>query len=203
MKKMLEVEIWTIIRTTQGNAVLLRPLSSEISVPIFIGPTESQAILIGLGGVSFPRPLTHDLLIDLVHRVGLELLRIEIYDIKDNTFLARLYLEGNQYPPGSPLILDSRPSDALALALRCKCPMFVSGKVVTMVGVPVDVFINAPGEDPAFPSETAIEEKSEISEKTLRRLTLQTELESAVASEDYERAAKIRDALILLDSYTD
>ncbi|MDR2759501.1 MAG: bifunctional nuclease family protein [Spirochaetaceae bacterium] len=203
MQKMIEVEIWTIIRTEQGNAVLLRPLQSELSVPIFIGISESQAILIGLGGMSFPRPLTHDLLIDLIHRVGLKLIRTEVYDIKDNTFLARLHLNGGGYPPDSPLILDSRPSDAIALALRCKCPIFVAQKVVTIAGVPVDIFINAPGENPAFPSEGKFEERSESSEKNLRRLALQTELEGAVANEEYERAAKLRDALILLDNDTD
>ncbi|MFP3090585.1 bifunctional nuclease family protein [Treponema sp. TIM-1] len=201
MQKMTEVEIWTIIRTDQGNAVLLRPLGSDISVPIFIGPLESQAILIGLGGMTFPRPLTHDLLLDLMHRVGLRLIRTEIYDIKENVFLARLYLDRDH--PGNPLILDSRPSDAIALALRCKCPILVSKKVVTAAGVPADIFINAPGENPAFPSEARFEERSEISEKSLRRLALQTELEGAVANEEYERAAKLRDALILLDNETD
>jgi bifunctional DNase/RNase len=198
MQKMIVVEIWTIIKTDQGNAVLLRPLGSDISVPIFIGPLESQAILIGLGGMTFPRPLTHDLILDLIHRVGFSLIHTEIYDIKDNVFLARLYLDRD--PPGSPLILDSRPSDAIALALRCKCPILVSKKVLVSTGVPVDVFINAPGEDPAFPSEAHLEERSEMREKSLRRLALQTELEGAVASEEYERAAKIRDALVLLDS---
>ncbi|MDR2629338.1 MAG: bifunctional nuclease family protein [Spirochaetaceae bacterium] len=202
MRKMREVEIWTIMKTDQGNAVLLRPLGSDISVPIFIGPLESQAILIGLGGLVFPRPLTHDLLLDIIHRVGLELIRAEVHDIKENTFLARLFFAGNQYPPDKPLILDSRPSDALALALRCKCPMFVSERVVIKAGVPTDIFINAPGEDPAFPPEAGFDKKPEFFEKNRRRLALQTELEDAVANEEYERAAKIRDALILLDRDT-
>jgi bifunctional DNase/RNase len=199
MQKMLEVEIWTIIRTDQGNAVLLRPLGSEISVPIFIGPLESQSLLIGFSGVSFSRPLTHDLLLHIIYRMGIKLVRTEIYDIKENTFLAHLYLEGNQYPPENPLILDSRPSDALALALRCKCPVFMAGKVVADVGVPTDTFINTPGEDLIFSPEPDFEEEPEISEKNLRRLALQAELETAVANEEYERAAEIRDAIILLE----
>ncbi|MDR3166590.1 MAG: bifunctional nuclease family protein [Treponema sp.] len=204
MQKMLEVEIWTIIRTDQGNAVLLRPLGSDISVPIFVGPLESQSILIGLSGMSFPRPLTHDLLLHVINRVGINLVRTEIYDIKENTFLARLYLEGNRYPPENPLVLDSRPSDAIALALRCKCPVFVAGKVVTNVGVPVDMFINTSGEDSPFPPGTTSDsvKEPEISEKKLRRLILQAELDTAVANEEYERAAEIRDALSLLDSQT-
>jgi bifunctional DNase/RNase len=202
MKKMLEAEIWTIIRSDQGNAVLLRLLGSDISVPIFIGPLESQSILIGLGGVSFPRPLTHDLLLNIVHRMEIGLVRAEISDIKDNTFIARLYFEGRQYTPAHPLVLDSRPSDALALALRCKCPVFVAEKVAAHAGVPVDIFINTPGEDPAFPLEAVSDEEPEVSEKSLRRLALQVELETAVANEEYERAAEIRDTLTLLDNET-
>jgi bifunctional DNase/RNase len=195
MRKMLNVEIWTIVQTAQGKAVLLRPLGSDISVPIFIGSQECQPILIALSGVSFPRPLTHDLLLTLIHQLRIELTRAEIYDIKDNTVLARLYFEGNGYAQDNPLILDSRPSDALALALRCNCPVFVSGKVAADVGVPADVFINAIGKDP----EADFMEESEISEKNLHRLALRAELEAAVANEEYERAAEIRDALILPD----
>ncbi|MDR2069159.1 MAG: bifunctional nuclease family protein [Spirochaetaceae bacterium] len=201
MQKMLEVEIWTIIRTEQGNVVLLRPLGTDISVPIFVAPLEAKPILVGLGGASFPQPPIHELFVEIVNRVGLKLLHTEVYDIKNNVFLARLCFDGA--PPGSPFILDSRPSDAIALALRCKCPILVAKKVITATGVPVDVFLNAPGENPAFPSESKLEEQSEISEKNLRRLALQTELEGAVSQEDYERAAKLRDALLLLDNDMD
>jgi bifunctional DNase/RNase len=199
MQKMLEIEIWTIIRTEHGNAVLLRPLGSDVAVPAFISPSEAQSILIGFNGMSLARPLTHDLILHIFHRMEIKLVRTEIYDLKENTFLARLYLEGSRYPPESPLILDSRPSDAIALALRCKCPVFVSGKVAADVGVSVDYFINTSGEDTVFSPKTFSGEGPEISEKNFQRLTLQAELETAVANEEYERAAKIRDALILLD----
>jgi bifunctional DNase/RNase len=196
---MLETEIWTVLQTAQGNAVLLRPLGSDVSVPIFIGPQESQSIIIGLCGMSFPRPLTHDLLLNIIHRLEIELTRAEIYDIKDNTFLARLYFEGNRFTRDNPLILDSRPSDALALALRCNCPVFVSGKVAAEAGVPVDVFINNPGGELVFPEEGGSRDEPEVPEKTRRRRALLAELEAAVAHEEYERAAEIRDALILPD----
>ena len=62
---LVEAEIWTIARTDQGNAVLVRPIGSESAVPIFIGQLEAQSILIGLGNVPMPRPLTHDLFITL------------------------------------------------------------------------------------------------------------------------------------------
>ena len=90
MNTLVKAEIWTIARTDQGNAVLVRPIGAEIAVPIFIGQLETQSILIGFGDVAVPRPLTHDLMLSVVRRMGSELLRIEINDLKDGTFFARL-----------------------------------------------------------------------------------------------------------------
>ncbi|MDR1108158.1 MAG: bifunctional nuclease family protein [Spirochaetaceae bacterium] len=203
MDKMLDAEIWTILQTAQGNAVLLRPVGSDVSVPIFVGPQESKSIIIGLSGMTFPRPLTHDLLLSIIHRMEIELIRAEIYDIKDTVFLARLYFAGNRFTQDNPLILDSRPSDALALALalalRCNCPVFVSGKVVAEAGLPTDVFMTDPGGELVFPGEAGSKGEPEVLEKDRRRRALLAELEAAVANEEYERAAEIRDALSLLD----
>jgi bifunctional DNase/RNase len=198
---MVEAEIWTIARTDQGNAVLLRPLGSDISVPIFIGQFEAQAILIGYGDIVIPRPLTHDLLLSVIHHLGLELIRVEVHDLREGTFYSRLILSGKLYPEKKPLILDARPSDAFALAVRCKCPVFVSDQVIKEAGVSVDLIINTA--DDAF--EDGGEEVSPISpvesknrEKMGRQEALQRELEQAVAGENYERAAEIRDILLLL-----
>jgi bifunctional DNase/RNase len=190
---MLKAEIWTIARTDQGNAVLLRPLGSDISVPIFIGPLETQYILIG-GDTPVKRPLTPDLFLSLVKRVGLELKRVEIHDIRDNTFHARLVLLGGEYTGRQPLILDARPSDAFALAVRKKCPIYVSGKVVEQTGIPVDMVIEEVEE-----AAHSIDDKRAVTEESKRRGLLE-ELEKAVAAEEYERAAEIRDILLLLNS---
>src|SRR6185436_11243475 len=83
-------------------------------LPIWIGPFEAQAIALEIQGVPPPRPLTHDLMKQLIERLGAKLVRVEITDLREGTYFATLHLEG---PGGKGLSVDSRPSDAIALAL--------------------------------------------------------------------------------------
>ena len=110
---MLEAEIWTIVQTKEGCAVLLCPLNKKIAVPIFVGLLEIQSIIIGKEDISLPRPLTHDLFLSFMDSLNLVLDRIEIQSLIDNTFHARLIITGDNFTATNPLILDSRPSDAL------------------------------------------------------------------------------------------
>ena len=174
---MLEAEIWGIAETGDGFMIFIKPLTSEYSVPIFIGQLEAQAILIGFGGISISRPLTVDLIHSIIRKANFELLRIEINDLKDNTFFGSLVFKK---PTGGELIVDSRPSDALALAVRCKSPIFIYEKVVEKAGIITEDLITG---------------KEQITRKAL----LQKELDEAVAVENYERAAEIRDILRSLD----
>ncbi|MDR2313864.1 MAG: bifunctional nuclease family protein [Spirochaetaceae bacterium] len=174
---MLEGEIWGVAETGDGYMVFIRPLDSAFAVPIFIGQLEAQAILIGFGKISISRPLTADLLLNLAQQAKFELSRTEITELKDNTFFARLVFNS----PGGEVILDARPSDALALAVRCKCPFFIAGEVVEEAGVLTDDLTGPAQED-----------------QEIQRELLKTELDEAVAAENYERAAEIRDMLKLL-----
>ncbi|MDR2369905.1 MAG: bifunctional nuclease family protein [Treponema sp.] len=192
MNDMLKAEIWTIARTDQGNAVLLRPLGSNVSVPIFIGPLETQYILIGGGEIPVKRPLTPDLFLSLVKHVGLELRRVEIHELKNDTFHARLVLSGGEYTGRETLILDSRPSDAFALAVRKKSPIYVARKVVEQAGIPVDMVMSEM-------EETLNSTDRAGSPVVSKREGLLAELEKAVEAEEYERAAEIRDMLLLLN----
>jgi bifunctional DNase/RNase len=202
MEDMLEAEIWTVARTEQGNAVLLRPLGSGTVVPIFVGQLEAQSILIGFGDAGAPgaarvkRSLTCDLFLEMAHRIGLTLFRVEVHEIRDNTFFARLFLAGREFSEAKPLVLDSRPSDALALAVRQKCPVFISLRVVEQAGVPADLIIEDVAEFAAQPP--SAKEPPKATPLAAKRRRLQAELEQAVAAEEYERAAEIRDLLILL-----
>ncbi|GHT91643.1 hypothetical protein FACS1894140_2570 [Spirochaetia bacterium] len=198
MEDMLEAEIWTVARTDQGNAILLRPLGSDTVVPIFVGQIEAQSILIGLGDVKVKRPLTWDLILELARQTGLTLFRVEVYEIRGNTFFARLLLAGKEFSEANPLLLDSRPSDAFALAVRHKCPVFISPRVVEQVGIPADLVIEDVAEfAQKTEHQTTIPPKT--APRTAERQKLQTELEQAVTAEEYERAAEIRDLLILLE----
>lgn len=192
---MVEAEIWTIAQTDQGNAVLLRPLGSDISVPIFIGQFEAQSILIGYGEIVIPRPLTHDLLLNVIRHLGLEIARVEVHDLRDGTFYARLFLTGKDHPEKKPLILDARPSDAFALAVRCKCPVFIAQDVVDAAGISVDLIIDTAGKDDP---RNGVPNKPKVPAPPTRQEALQRELDQAVAAEEYERAAEIRDTLALL-----
>jgi bifunctional DNase/RNase len=198
MDNMLEAEIWTIARTIQGNAVLLRPLGSDTVVPIFIGQLETQSILLGLGDVRIKRPLTSDLFLETIRRLGYTLFRVEVYEIRDDTFYARILLSGREYPETKPLILDSRPSDAFALATRCKCPVYVAPSVVKKTGIPVELIIEETGSIDTTAGSSLYGDDTDSSIRTKRR-KLQAELEEAVTAENYERAAEIRDLLTLLD----
>lgn len=226
MYTLVRAEIWTIARTDQGNAVLVRPIGSEIAVPIFIGQLETQSILIGFGDVTIPRPLTHDLMISLIKRLGAELLRIEITDLKDGTFYARLVLQSTLIDE-SEFTLDCRPSDALALAVRLKCPVYISEEVVQEAGVSVNLIVDAAtasaeqelqnltedqqeGGKPKTPAEGMEDEflreglplsppqSAQAQSKEARRKALKAELDKAVANEEYERAARLRDLLASL-----
>ena len=188
MQKMLQAEIWTIAQTREGCAVLLRPRGKNVAVPIFVGQLEVQSILIGKEGISLPRPLTHDLFIQLIDSLNLVLERAEIHELKNNTFHARLVITGDEHGRENPLILDSRPSDAFGLAARRKCPIFISADIVKETGIPLDFFINAL-------DETSPVTKSDLSPLEEEHQRLVDQLNKAVDAEDYERAAEIRDIL--------
>jgi len=176
---LVEAEIWTVAHTEQGNAVLVKPLGSDLAVPIFIGQLEAHSILIGLGGVPMPRPLTHDLFISLMEKMGILLERIEITELKEGTFYSRLLLRQG----GKKLIIDSRPSDALGLAVRIKCPIFIAEPIIAEAGVSVKLV-----------SEEEPKEKGP-NPRELEMARLKSELEKALETENYEEAARLRDRL--------
>ncbi|MDR1971520.1 MAG: bifunctional nuclease family protein [Treponema sp.] len=219
MDKMLETEIWSIARIDQGSAVLLRPLGMDLVVPIFIGPPEMHAILVGLGNVKVKRPLSCDLFLEMTRQLGIRLFRVEVHEIREDIFYARIFLVGREFSLSNPLIIESRPSDAFAMAVREKCPVFMASRVLDRVGIPSDIFVDGMDDGgkapPLFPDgepekmplrhrfqgEKPLEEPRREQDKPLavKRRRLQAELERAVETEAYERAAEIRDLLVLLD----
>jgi len=116
----------TIDPATQSPIVILRDLANQNILPIWIGILEANAIAVGLEKVQLPRPMTHDLLKSVMDKTGVRLLKIEITDIKENTYYAELHLEAN----GKTLVIDSRPSDALALSIRLGAPILVHESVI-------------------------------------------------------------------------
>ncbi|NOY08843.1 MAG: bifunctional nuclease family protein [Spirochaetes bacterium] len=174
---LVPAEVWTVAKAEQGNAVLIRPVGSDMAVPIFIGPAEAQSILIGLGNVQMPRPLTHDLLITVAKNLQTTINRIEITELKEGTFYGRLILQRED----DEISIDSRPSDCISIAVRVKCPIYIDEGVVDEAGISVDVVNQKP-------ISRSVQTESELS-------NLKHMLDIAVAEENYEEAARLRDQI--------
>ncbi|MFW5743617.1 MAG: bifunctional nuclease domain-containing protein [Spirochaetota bacterium] len=176
---LVEAEIWTVARTDKGNAVLVKPVGSERAVPIFIGQLEAQSILIGLGNVPMPRPLSHDLFVTMLEKLNATIDRVDITELKDGTFYARIVVKQGL----KKIVIDSRPSDALGITARIHCPLYIAESIVEEAGIAINLITE---EDP----------KVDVPDpREIERNRLEQELEKAVEDEDYEEAARIRDKI--------
>jgi hypothetical protein len=133
---MIEMSIESI-RVSLANyqrVVILKEKGAERYLPIWIGPAEAEAIAVRLQEVSVARPLTHDLLRSMIDALGAQLSYILVNDLANDTFYARIFLDVS----GRPIEIDSRPSDAIALAVRANVPIFADESVLDRAGVVLD-----------------------------------------------------------------
>lgn len=183
---MIPVKVDNLTLSNVGFVVLLKGDRDERTLPIYIGPPEAQAILFEINDVSVPRPLTHDLLKNVVSLLGGRLDRVLVCDLRDETFYATLRFEVND----TFVELDSRPSDSIALALRCGAPIFVEESVMDRAGVVIDE--SSADED----GDSEGSEPAEMSDPRQAKVAmLNKKLEAAVAEERYEEAARLRDEI--------
>jgi hypothetical protein len=113
----------TIDPFTNAPIVILKDTDDDtVALPIWIGPMEASSIAAELEKMDFVRPMTHDLIKNIFQKTGSSVKRIEISDLKDNVYYATIYIESN----GEAIAIDSRPSDAIAIALRVNTPIFVN-----------------------------------------------------------------------------
>jgi hypothetical protein len=116
----------TLDPATSMPIVVLKDVASETVMPIWVGIYEANAIGMEIEKVALPRPMTHDLTGTLIRHLNGQLERVVITELKDDTFFAALWLrQGDQ-----PMVIDARPSDAIALALRADCPIYVTDQVL-------------------------------------------------------------------------
>jgi uncharacterized protein len=129
---LLEAELVTVGWDSISNSplVLLRELGSGQIVPIWVGMAEGQAIAIGLHEIAVPRPMTHDLMAGLLRELGAELIEVVVHDLVDGTYLGALRIRPRG---GEPVLVDTRPSDGMALAIRTGAPIRVHRKIVQEV----------------------------------------------------------------------
>ncbi len=177
---MIPVKVARLSLSNKGPVVLLRGITDKRTLPIFIGTPEAQAIAIRMEGISVPRPLTHDLMLNLLESLGAALKRVEISELADNTFFACLIINFNDKES----IVDSRPSDAIAMAIRCEAPIFVAPSVMQQAGV---LFQEPAAGDGS--GKSAVPDNRSESEK------LKQKLAKAVEKENYEEAARLRDRI--------
>jgi uncharacterized protein len=122
----MKVKFLTFDSTSNGFVVLLMDLSNKTGLPIWIGPFEANAIAMKLKKIGSQRPMTHDLIHSILNNLESRVIKIVVNDLKENTYYALIYLNRK----GDEIVIDSRPSDAIAIALAVDAPIFVSDQVI-------------------------------------------------------------------------
>ncbi len=166
-------------------ALVLAETDGNRRIPIIIGAVEAQAIAINLEGLRPPRPLTHDLFTTVLSTFEIQLTEVFIHSFEEGIFYAEMKLTGEK----GNFSIDSRTSDAIALALRCNCPIFTTEEVMSQTGVIID--FEDSEEESAIENE--LDEHSIYDEFTLDELNEM--LDKAIHDEEYEKASVIRDEI--------
>jgi uncharacterized protein len=171
-------------------ALVLSEESGQRRVPIIVGGFEAQAIAIQLEGLKPPRPLTHDLFVNFAQSFKINLVEVDIYKLEEGVFFSKLVCDNGQ----TRISIDARTSDAIALALRFKCPIFTTEDILTRAGIVIDFDNEAQPKKlekeeimvPNVESTTVNDELRELDLEELNNL-----LEEAISKENYERASII------------
>ena len=183
---LVEVKRISYYPPSKGYAVLLQEKDGIRSLPIIVGSSEAQAIALYLEGVDMPRPMTHDLLINVLESLESEINRVSIARMDNGTFFAEIEVTNVQV---GEIVIDSRPSDAIAIALRTLTPIYVSDEVMDRAGI--DNFSTESEVAEPITSEELTKEES--GESVLENLN--EALEKAITEEEYEMAARLRDRI--------
>ncbi len=177
-------------------ALILEEEEGNRRLPIIIGRFEAQAIAIEIEKVTSTRPMTHDLFKSLATQFQFKLNEIVISDLREGIFYAEMiYIDERE---GKKIIIDARPSDAIAIGLRFDAPIFTTDTIMREAGITTT---NTTEEGEAVEQEEAKEPKKKkakkkaVSLEAMSVVELEAEMEKAVADEDYEKAAKIRDEM--------
>jgi uncharacterized protein len=169
-------------------ALILSETDGNRRLPIIIGTFEAQAIALELESIKPPRPMTHDLLKNLVQSFSYSVVKVVINDLNEGTFFAQIHCKGESEEGFD---LDARPSDAIALAIRFSAPIFVNKKVLDEAGIETE---ETGEKEEGKPSKKSAGKKAGKTELTQLE-ELEKELQTAIETENYEKAAKLRDQI--------
>lgn len=177
--------------TGGAYAILLKEVEGVRRLPIIIGAFEAQAIALEIEGIKPPRPLTHDLLKQIIDNLGGVVSEVIISELRENTFYAKIVLEVSGFTNE----IDARPSDAIALSVRTQTPIYVTESVLETAG-----FIPSDENEKELTKKSELNSESQPKSKEAKIASLQNKLREALDAEEYERAAKIRDDIKRLTS---
>lgn len=163
-------------------ALILNEVEGNRRLPIIIGTFEAQAIALELEHIKPPRPMTHDLLKNMIQNFGASVNQVFINDLSEGTFFAKIIYDNN----GQKMEQDARPSDAIALAVRFNASIYVAGEILEEAGIVSE------GEE----SESLKTTEAQKQPKEMSKLEkLEDELQTAIDTENYEKAARLRDEI--------
>ena len=188
---LVEVKRISYYPPSKGYAVLLQEKDGNRRLPIIVGSSEAQAIALYLEGVDMPRPMTHDLLINVLDTLETEISQVTIARMNNGTFFAEIEVSNSQI---GEIIIDSRPSDAIAVALRTSTPIYVSDEVMDRASLENDISDGSEVTEPVSSKELTKETSEEMVLENLNEA-----LEKAVSEEEYEVAARLRDRIKQLE----
>ena len=180
----------SVSQTQSGAyALVLAEEHGERRIPIIIGPVEAQAIAIHLEGLKPPRPLTHNLIRNIALAFDITLLEVTIHKLEEGIFFSELHCEMN----GREVRIDSRTSDAIALAIRFRCPIYTTEEILRKAGIVLEMSEEQNPQSGEKETEPVPQGKTLYSKYSLSEL--KSALEEAVREEDYEKASLIRDEI--------
>ena len=162
------------------RVVILKEKIAKRYLPIWIGPAEADAIAVKLQGVNVPRPLTHDLLCQVIDSLGASIKSIIVSDLKSDTFYAKVILNVD----GGQIEVDSRPSDALALAVRAEVPIYADEGVMDKAGIILDEETGKPVVDE---TEEALGKDRKISEEEMKKLSAFYDFINTLDMDDFDK----------------
>jgi len=206
MNDKIQVEVLGLSQSPTSNgsyALILKEVDGDRRLPIVIGAPEAGAIAYEMEGVHTSRPMTHDLIKSIIETFDTKVTEIFIHEMKDSTFYASLHFYGIES------VVDARPSDAIAVALRFEAPMYIASSLLDLAGFSLEEY-EGKDDDDDDSDEPDIEdtEEEEIdfflkdgaqkkrpSTSLSKKERLESELEQAIKDEDYEKAAQLRDEI--------
>tara|TARA_B110000014_G_C20029467_1_gene534555 strand:+ start:330 stop:875 length:546 start_codon:yes stop_codon:yes gene_type:complete len=167
---------------SRSYAVILKEITGKKCLPVVVGSFEAQSIALAIEVVNTPRPLTHDLICDLIKGIDGNLSSVKINHLDDGVFFAQMEIHSQEL---GKRVIDARPSDAIAVALRLNAPILVAKEIIKKAGIG---------------QENLVDEKKVVKNPKISLKALKQKLKNAIDEEEYEVAAKLRDKIIKLES---